>query len=108
MGIQTVSYLAKLMKEPAFTKPQLLLHHFDHLLNLTCTWMALHDLLPNSAQFSDMFLMSKCGLFLKWLSLLAASSYAFLQNLFGEGHLLMCSRFSNAKMWIVCRRGSGF
>ena len=35
MGIKTASYLAKLMKELAFTKPQLFLHHFDHLLNLT-------------------------------------------------------------------------
>lgn len=33
-GITTVTYLAELMKELAFTKPQLLLHHFDHLLNL--------------------------------------------------------------------------
>jgi hypothetical protein len=42
MGIETVSYLAELMKELAFTKPQLLLHHFDHLLNLTydITWFA--------------------------------------------------------------------
>jgi hypothetical protein len=44
MGIETVSYLAELMKELAFTKPELLLHHFDHLLNLTyvhgITWIA--------------------------------------------------------------------
>jgi hypothetical protein len=38
MRIPAASYLAELMKELNFTKPQLLLHHFDHLLNLNmCT-----------------------------------------------------------------------
>jgi hypothetical protein len=100
MGTQTVSYLAELMKEPAFTKPQLLLHHFDHLLNLTL-YMALHGLHPKSVQFASTFLNLAASRHVCRLQLLSLNCYLQfcissepwfgegqdVNHGFGEGHL---------------------